>query len=1034
MKNVKLIFFALAFINFANKSVAQIYTPSNSLSIVGATSQTNLCDGDIITIKYSMEYIMAQDSAKQIVINFNPSQFDFLTTNFGTASNNVFNIATNNLGQLILRTNTFSADDNNFLVLNTFTLSFRVKNNTCNPAPSAYQITAHMATIKLGSSPLVEVDPTSIVTYNVSVTNCSSLNTVSISLHYGKDCEFAIYKVASYGYDDPANNSTIKFIAPIGYTIMNVYNTNGALLTSPQLTMNGNTAQWERSGISAEIYQEHYVVVTATKSIICANSNNDKIKVEFKSTATCNIGGGLIQSNTERQILCCIAPPPCPTCPPPPPPPNVDTVKGGVVGITKVLIKTPFRYFPEPNNCKSHEYIITITNASPNPLSNFNFVDTLENIIGSLNNEIRLSDGDVSISSLIGSTAPSFTSTIGFPTSGQFFPVLLNNANASKNFLTNIGWAPPVMPITEGMVALNSNGSFPDLPPMSVLKIKFTHFLENNAVLPSSIYDNYAYARFGIGTNNYKIYTNVRSKQDTFAPVIKLEKFVRDSSTKSSFQKCVNANMGDTLEFMIRIRNYGITNAIDITLYDTIINPLSFCFDPFVNGTMPFTVTDATGMHTPAELLNIRTQLMNAFGSMTNNKVQINFPRILANICNGYSEICIRYFVEMKKPPTAICDTTYKNIVGLTFSQAANPTVYTRVPSDSVCAKADIFYGMQIKFEATCNPNVPSSWKLNTVNALPGQIIYYRLSVKNNNNFPIPDFKYLIQMPSGVTAANNISNHGTSAVASSANQYGALVPAMIFANPTSFSSTNDMRLINNFLSSTSLPVSPFLSPNKTMYKTVSLLPNSSMQTLNFQAITPINLLGTAYKIGWGVSIFSNISNGQCQKIKVDSFATIVSETSNCGNLGTCDYIKFDTAIKRIGSSFQINLNNITDLNAGTYPNLDTVSIIVHQPYNNCNTQAPLAIAPYNKYMYGYNITSPLYNTFSNTPPLNSAQDRKINFVASPGTNFNNLMFKVNLNATPNQIPFGCTIIPVNIIFKSKNNDCTLCERMIYFKQ
>lgn len=1012
----------------------------NHLDWAGVSPSGIHCDGDLVTVRYNMDFTMHQDTAAQIRITFDDNYFDFLSTDISSSTSGIFNIASNTAGDVIIRSNIFNSIDNNYSFSSSFTITFRLKSYGCSPTITK-NITTILSSIHIPT--MFETDMVQVLT-PVEIKNCASTNSLMLELYKGSDCGTAIYKITSYGYESSTNISRFKLFLPNGATVLYVYNSSGNTVTA---TQTGNIVRWDRSGIAGELLQVHYVMVKFNALAMCTNPLTNSISLEFNSMQICDPSTP-VTSTVSRSLDCCNSG----TSGTGPGTPGSVVIPdaggaggtGGVVFLTKTLVQTPFRYFPKPNNCQTHDYYVTVDNFTNQYLTQFVLGDDLETIIPGISSEIKLKDVGLSLTSLFPGAPPvNFTCDVITPQSNPgSLLATLSSAGSSQTLSTNYGWTPPITG-TETLVKLIGNGSSFKFPPMSSLTLKLTHYLENSNVppMPPGItydYDNYAKLRFNAAGVLYTTAASWKSKIDTFPPILKVEKFVRDSTTNSAFNNCVPGNPGDTVQFLIKIRNYGITDALNVNFADTISNPFGSFYQPYLLNSptaMAFSVTDANGTYTQTELDYIKHSLVSSINGMTNNVFGMVIPNVKAAPCLGYSEIVISYYVIIKNTSLITCDSVYTNKATIKWDWQGD----IRTDSSKACVNIDMFENISQKLEWSCTPNGP--WSNASFNAYPSQRIYFKASVRNYNAFPVNNYKMIVQLPNGTSNSStqnnilNFLNSVTPPIPAATGLYPTGTP--VFSTGFSYSNVTN-NLEHNWLAGSTMTQLAMPAPahRKSIIGTINLPaftgPSSPEFFVTYDAIIPVNNVGTCFTTEMGVSAFTN--PGGCKKIRKKSLTVCISNQPSCGTApSTCDLIKFDTLITRLpGNRLKVDIFNILDMNGTVMPNINNIDVVVHQPYHSCVSTLPSASSPYNRLMVNYTLmnTPPVSSTpYTHSNPAIDERIIKLNNTSAPGI-FGRTTFFIQLGNMPQ---LNCGILPINIVFKDNNTPCTLCEKMIYLK-
>jgi hypothetical protein len=1001
MKAIKYILTALIALGF---SLSSTISAQNVLTTNGSVQplQPTYSGGTIITVPYSMSFKMLSGQRKKLNIKFNTSYLQFLTTDLPAASNGLFVSVAPDAGyQIAFETTAFTPLDNNFNYGADFTISFLVKAATCIKLTD--NIIADLRTTNCNCPANIS---TPAATTPISFLNANSGPTIAIDLLMGNECSIAMYKLTTFGLDinGSTQNSVIKLTLPNGATLLDVYNTAGSLVT---FTTNGNTYKWQRSGVSSENVQIHYIVVKFNNAVLCTNPNSIyKFNADFSSFNTCNSSPANALTTT-RQISGC-----CGSGGNPGGSPNV-TIINGVV-LSKTLIQYPLRYFPSPDNCKTHDYYIQVDNVTGNSLSSFKLGDLLSNIT-SASDEIEVTGITASFTSIIPSTLP-----FSFTTSPASTPVITTLAIGQTQALTVplvIG-ANPVQDIT-----INGTGAF---PAYSSLTIKITHKLVNPN--PGNVpYINKAGLSFKVGSIPYSGSVIWTSKKDNYDPQLAITKKVRNVTDNNppglfSYTNGVNVGPGDVLEFEIRIRNYGMKN-IQANLSDNITEfPALNNF--FVINPSSISVTDGTGLniYSNADLNTIKNSLTS---NLSSSGFFCTIQDVKAAPCNSYSELIIKYTVVVKPSNSVTCESIYTNSakIGWMLNGVAKSDYKEAI------VNIDLFKNIVYKLEATCkDPAIatPADWVDGYINGIPGKPIWYRATIVNKNSYPI-NMQVMVQLPN---VTDNLSTQAflpnyTSTLTSSvpvspanANLHPEY-PIQTGWWPTGVTSSNIAQ--DNFLTTQcTAPAASFFGRTAIYYS--PLLAGNSQTQFTYKVIVSSNNPGKQYVTAMGVS---RSCGTNCPMIRNTDLTLTIGQCNECGCVSGCDLITLDSKIERLplgGNNFKVTLSNILS-NGNTIDNFD---IVVHQPYRDISPSSP-----FNKPMLPYTLGSISSTT---TPPfaLNQPTSGQRYYRVNSGNpvNFGNISFDIQTTLPP---VVDNLIFPINIIFRDKANECTICEKMIYLK-
>lgn len=966
MKNLK---YLIVFILLLSSGLTFKVLAQNSLTQVPSTPFGPYAGGTLITVPYSMEFTMLTGNKAELNISF-PTTLDFVSSDLTTSG--IWTL-TSSIGANPVTYQTitpFTANDNNYTSATDFTLTFRVNSGSCLLLSD--NIITTLSTLTGSSSTDQVAVSTNIKIFNSAGTGISA----TMNLIQGDECSTAMYEIKSFGLDvSTANNSTFDLTVPAGATLQGVFNTIGNPISFTPSGSGPTTYSWSRSGFSNEQSQTHYVIIAYDQSILC-QSSSDQLGLIFNSHNVCDPSASISTTINPLDIIpCCNQPP--------------NTMNGVV--LRKSLIKYPLRYFPAPDNCKTHDYIIKVDNLTPNDLNNFVLNDFLDDIVPSFPGEIEVTQITATLNSIIPSSSFSFNSSLGGNNSSSILlssspPTILFSSSSGPYFNSNFN-------ITGSTV----------FPKYSSLTIKITHRL---GIDPSPTpYINKAQLDFKIGSNPYSGSVNFQSVKDDFIPAITIEKKVKNVTDGGPFSSGVSANPGDALTFEIKIKNYGMKEVTGVNLADLIA-------ESFPNGTSASNFTlptsfSVTGIdYTIPELSAIQTGGISSSG----------FARIFtikAAPCNGYTELKITYQTNVNQNVT--CNSIYTNTATLTYNFNGNHTI-----SSSAVVNVDLFKNIAFKLEASCKgPDGP--WTINNINGIPGQPIWYKASLKNNNNYVVSDLKMMVQLPSQPSL---ISNHpiGLDLVSTAP-----LTPTGTNLQPLLVSGAGSITgsAQNNWLNtSATLPTTPL--GNIALYKEIPPLGSGAETSIIYQVMVPINTFTpvSQYKTALGVS---RSSSSGCPIVKQTDLTLTIASSNACGSISGCDLILFDSKVERDLSNlmnFNVTLSNMLNNYSGF--NVNNFDIVVHQPYSDIVTTSP-----YIRYMIGYKLdaissVNPPFTFLS--LPVGGRRYHKV-YSSVPTLNFGDVNFNIistNLSPVSTKLTF-----PINLTFRDKSNPCTICERTIY---
>jgi len=499
MKNLKYIAVFLLIISssLTFKVLAQSSLTQGVLAPVGPYA-----GGTLITIPYSMEFTMLTGTVAELNIAYPSTLFDFVSSDL--TSSGIWTLINATSGNLTYQTAAFTSADNNYTSATDFTVTFRVKSASCNLLSDSI-----VATLTVGSN----TTPVQIST-PISILNSGTGVSATMNLIQGDECSNAMYEINSFGLDTSSSNSTFALTLPAGATLQGVFNTIGNPVF---FTSSGSTYSWLRSGIANELSQKHYVIIAFDQSVLCQNSSPNQLGLVFNSHNVCNPNTVITSTTNHLFSACCNQPP--------------NTMNGVV--LRKSLIKYPLLYFPSPNNCKTHDYIIKVDNLTANNLTDFYLNDFLNDIIPSFSGEIEVTQITAAFNSIIPGASFSLNSTLGSSSMGT----TLSSFNPNQ-ILFNAG------PYLDSNFNLTGTSAFPKY---SSLTVKITHRLGVDPL--STPYNNKAQLDFKVGTTPYSGTVNLQSVKDNFEPSIIIEKKVKNLTDSGPYSSSVSASPRDNLKF-----------------------------------------------------------------------------------------------------------------------------------------------------------------------------------------------------------------------------------------------------------------------------------------------------------------------------------------------------------------------------------------------------------------------------------------------------------------------------------------------------
>jgi hypothetical protein len=947
------------------------YAQISAFSVMNVNPGSSLIAGQTVQITYSLNYIMHDHTNLLLDVQFNSARFTYVA--MGSNSANLFLTAVPYGSGVTINSISFNSGDNNWNASTQFTLTFMVNYEECSTIQDNINVTASTVNYLPADN--------QTVSSGFSLTNLNSNPYVNIEKIEGEECVSAIYKITSYGIDAPTNSNLILTV-PAGITVAAVSNSAGF-----PVSYTGN-ATWQRNGNPVNTLQIFYVLLNFSSGY-CTAPGPKILNVTFSTHAACNPGALVTIFSTPLPISnCCINP-------------SVVQIIPGVF-LKKSLEKTLYRYFPLPDNCKTHNYFVELTNTTANPLANFKIADALNTVLSS-GNGLIITDINVELISLMGSAqtftynvtpaGPLNSSTSTTVSSGAGYKRIYTQSTASWPAYDGIWPSTPLFKL-EGTI---------NFPAYSKIRIKITHRL-NAPNLPNLHYINIASASFSLNGTPYSGSVTLDTVKDAHAPVITITKGVRKGST-GAYTSSVNAGPGDGLEFQIRIVNIGMADIPNATLTDLVNYAL-----PSTSGYYyaPTGITVSGTGYTSAALSSWNTALTNGF-NITGTPILL--PPIAAATCPGYTEIIIRYKVLVKDPAIVLCNSIYTNKVKLIWN--------AHIDSSQAKINIDLFQNINYKFEATCDTLPPNSWAVHTINGVPGTYMYFKASMKNTNTFQVNGLKMMVQLPNG---ADNISVHGPATLTS------VLTPPTTAFTPLFYSLTPPFATSpttpDGWLNS-SLPVPASGAAPIALYTMGNLPANGGIMTISYRVLVPVNYPGSYYRSVLGVSM--SLGAGCDSIIKTDTMTVKIATSNNCKTLTTCEQIMFDSKLEYLGANnFRISITNILDA-AGF--NVELMDIIVHQPYKDCPATGLFA-KPRLPFALGT-------ISFSN-PPFTLVSASPVGYRYYPLANnsgstvsFGDAIF--NFTATVSATPSCQLVFPVNIRFKKKPDNCNICERTIYLR-
>jgi len=989
MKNLNYIFTFFLILSFGitSNTIAQnIFTQEPQL-----VPGTPYHAGQIITIPYKLKFTEVPGDYAQISINYPSANLEFVSSNLTNLSGGVWTLVTSSLGQEKFKTTIFSDP---YIFECDFTLSFKVLYTDCGQASGNVFVNFSFYNDSQSSIPL----PSQLI-----FLNSNSNNTVSMELIQGDDCTKGMYKISSFGYDIDAtdiNNSSFQLDLPLGATLLNVFKSDGNPISVTSTSSSGITSyKWYRIGDPLLPNQTYYALIKYDKNILCQTTTSTyNLSLIFNSRNYCT-PHDLVSSHIYRTIAnCCDGP-----------------IPGDIQGVflRKSLDKYPLRYFPAPDNCKTHDYVIKIDNLTENDLNEFVLEDFLNDIIENFDHEIEVTKINVSFNSIFPGSFFKFKMGLG----GTFLDELLYVGNSQTEPYTAFSY----LLSTTSFIPDNAhpnlviNGVSP-FPQFSSLVVKITHRL---GLPPSDAYNNIARLHFKIGNTPLSGSVNLKSKPDSYEPSITLEKKV--SVNGGPFNSNGIASANDLIVFRIKIKNYGMMDVLSADLKDVITNSPANMND-FTSSGISVTATPIN-RYSPVELQNIKDLITNSLSSLNGTGFNITIP-IKAAPCDNNTELVITMTTTVKSPDFVLCAIPYKNNVTLNWNWNGNKTLQSEAD-----VNFDIYKNIMYYLQAKCE-SVSQTWHQNTINGIPGREIWYKASVINSNNYPIHNFKIMLELPNANFNSNLITPPSP---------LGSLAPS--FPTNTNlhpepgYTHTVISNIDQHWGSSTTIPEYTWLRNMAPVPDVNNLTGNTSlyfqgtieagqMLSFDYKVTVPINSFGSQYITSMGISRYSpDCPETTFRKINL---TLNVARQDDCGNeITNCDQIMFNYKIERIpenGNKLRVTLYDIYNAYSGF--NINKFDIVVHQPY----IQNSITSTPYNRKMVPFELGSATPSQYYNIIPQSVGQ-RYLTITNNPTYHdFGSVSFEI---VTPVISPGAVMKFPINIIFRTLLDPCTICERTIY---
>jgi hypothetical protein len=521
----------------------------------------------------------------------------------------------------------------------------------------------------------------------------------------------------------------------------------------------------------------------------------------------------------------------------------------------------------------------------------------------------------------------------------------------------------------------------------------------------------------------------------------------RTSPASPLYSNTIPGAPDQEFEYNIQISNFGRKSAQQFEFKD-----IFEYNNAFVGNGVPYglAINFSPGFD-PLIQADITSQITTSFtdatiNGLTNFGFSIdNFPGVSGGNDNCVKRVTITFKVKSKNASEIYCATENKNKATVAYyfdNQDADNTNDNHNLEDDAAININFFNGIYYGIQATCTPNNPNSWQSNSIDAVPGQTIYYRVRIKSNLPYAINNLRLMVQHPNGT---DNVSDHNaiTNYLASTTPVMPpgtGLIPISINASPPPLP-TNRNTATDNFLSGAPILFNSGTNPIKANYKLFNLLA-FGQQELTFNYTIPSNVIGSLYKTVFGLSRISPNGAPNCLFMVKDSINTIIMPSNVCSpNSSGCDSIFVEGNIAPISGSgnYNVNLSNFYSAPGNSF-NISEIDVIVHQPYKTCPTN-PAPIPGSNTYanpVYAFTPSTLVAGYSSNFGSASTANNSRMYTITGVGNNLSFGSFNFNINIGGVQIGadgLGCNntnskrVLPINIVFKDKNK-CIICEKMM----
>jgi trimeric autotransporter adhesin len=879
----------------ANNSVT---TPLLSGSVLPVTG--TYMNGNTFSITYRGTMELVDFHKNRFEVLYDDAIFELVNPNILT-STGIFMTPTIITGGKRYETPVYSFA-NAYFGVTEFTLSFRVITTSCTVPPQFIKVT--LGTLNPSTGVVSELG-TKNLTININNTNAPPTLDAPVLIRGSVCSGSAIYRIRTMGRTDVTN--WISMSLPPGVNIQAVYNSSGTQVlplnvypynsgwNTPGCTPAPGSpdapdriAWWNRE--SSPDVQYHYVLVNFTGAGPCSGRLCTSFHDNLYCTTTAVTVGQKISYNR------CICPGSTNTGDLPIS--GTDSLNLGRLIITKTFETSyPLQYFCAPNNCKEHKYVITVDNISNIDVNNVKVEDFLDALNASAGpSAIIVTAIDVSLSNII--PGPSVPFNLIAPTVAGVAPIspsiiysdgIIHPVYSSTHISTGI-W-PPISNPTWGI----GLGGGSTLPKHTSLKITIWHKLNT---CPSSFTDplvNHmtntakltADNTSGIA-NDVTIYRS-DTVDDAYRPVIAVEKVVRSVVAGPAFNSVVHAAPGEEVEFKVTIRNLGMAPG-NVNINDVLSATCPSDLIPSGGFTVIDNTRDGTGTLVPVYSSGDISTILSSIGTPAITGWASSAPVTIqaSSSCDAVSTLVITYRATIPVDPC--CELQYNNVITLT--DPTTSLVVDQIRTATVVV--DRFKYIELKLEATCDSSDAASWRNTTINATPGQRIYYRAAVRNNNNINLTDIKMMVQL-SGISGPNSTIHNSVPAITlSSFNSLsgtgipGPLSSLAATGMPTPVSS---LFLYDDWLSTNPTTTSP-VTGNAIYADGVALTGSPSPGVpgeeyiLNYYIDAPTQPTGNVYNTAMGLGLASGTL---CPFVVSTDLLLIIADSSSCDSVSadTC---------------------------------------------------------------------------------------------------------------------------------------------------